>query len=84
LLMFNVCVNAVVGEWLHQTLGADAARQGVGDDVATWLVAFYINDGLVASRDPVWLSHTMSNQTEYGVADVYLTKRSCLLLFLVL
>jgi hypothetical protein len=55
LLMFNVCVDAVVREWLHQVLGDDAACRGIGDDVAEWLVAFYIDDGLVASRDPVWL-----------------------------
>ncbi len=55
LLMFNVCVDAIVREWLYQTLGDDAAREGIGDDVAQWLVAFYIDDGLVASRDPVWL-----------------------------
>jgi hypothetical protein len=54
-LMFNMCVDAVVREWLHQVLGDDAARGGIGDDVAEWLVAFYIDDGLVASRDPVWL-----------------------------
>jgi hypothetical protein len=55
LLMFNVCVNTVVREWLHQTLGDDAARQGIGDKVAKWMVAFYIDNGSVASRDPVWL-----------------------------
>jgi hypothetical protein len=58
LLMFNMCVNAVVREWLHQVLGDDAAHGGIGDDVAEWLVAFYIDDGLVASRDPVWLSNS--------------------------
>jgi hypothetical protein len=55
LLMFNVCVYAVVREWFHQTLGDDAARQGIRDEVAKWLVAFYIDNGLVASRDPIWL-----------------------------
>jgi hypothetical protein len=55
LIMFNVCVDAVVREWLHQMLGDDTARQGIGDKVAKWMVAFYIDDGLVASRDPVWL-----------------------------
>ena len=55
MLMLNVCVDAVVREWLHQMLGDDAARQGIGDEVAKRLVAFYIEDGLVASRDPVWL-----------------------------
>ncbi len=36
-------------------LGDDATWGGIGNDVAKWLVAFYIEDGLVASRDPVWL-----------------------------
>jgi hypothetical protein len=54
LLVFNVCVDAVVREWLHQMLGDNAAREGIGDDVAE-LVAFYIDNGLIASRDPVWL-----------------------------
>jgi hypothetical protein len=46
---------AVVREWLHQAIGDNAMRKGIGDDVANWLVAFYIDNGLVASRDPVWL-----------------------------
>jgi hypothetical protein len=54
-LMFNVCVDAVVREWLCQTLDEDAARDGTGDQVAEMLVVFYVNDGLIASRDPVWL-----------------------------
>ncbi len=33
-LMFNVCVNALIREWLHQTLGEDADRDGIGDCVA--------------------------------------------------
>jgi hypothetical protein len=60
LLMFNLCVDAVVREWLHQTLGDDAARQGIGDEVAKWMVAFYIDDGLVASWDPVWLQSSFN------------------------
>jgi hypothetical protein len=50
-----VCVDAVVREWLRQTLGDDTARQGIGDKVAKWMVAFYIDDRLVSIRDPVWL-----------------------------
>ncbi len=34
LLMFNVCVDAVVREWLHHAIGDDAARKGIGDDLA--------------------------------------------------
>jgi hypothetical protein len=54
-LMFNLCVNAMVREWLHQTLGEEVARDGLGACMVQILVAFYINDGLIASRDPVWL-----------------------------
>ena len=57
-IMFNVCVNAVVREWLHQTLGEEAARDGIGDRVAETLVTFYVDDGLIASRDPVWLQES--------------------------
>jgi hypothetical protein len=38
--MFNVCVDAVIREWLHRTLGDDAACDGIGDPVAQILVAF--------------------------------------------
>ncbi len=53
--MFNVCVDAVVREWLYQALSDDTMRKGIGDDVAELLVAFSIDYGLVASREPVWL-----------------------------
>jgi len=58
-LMFNVCVDAVIREWLHQTLGEAAARDGLGDQVAKKLVAFYVDDGLIASRDPAWLQESL-------------------------
>jgi hypothetical protein len=54
-LMFNVCVDAVVREWLCQMLDKNAARDRIGNRVAEMLVAFYLDDGLIASRDPVWL-----------------------------
>jgi hypothetical protein len=47
--MFNVCVDAVVRKWLHQTLDEDAAQDRVGGQVAEILVAFYVNDRLLAS-----------------------------------
>jgi hypothetical protein len=58
-LIFNVCVDAVVRAWLHQMLGEEAARDGLGDRVAEILVAFYVDDGLIASRDPVWLQESL-------------------------
>ncbi len=30
-LMFNVCVDAIVSEWLCQTLDKDAAQDGIGN-----------------------------------------------------
>jgi hypothetical protein len=36
-------------------LGEEATRNGLGDCVAEILVAFYIDDGLIASCNPVWL-----------------------------
>ena len=57
-LSFNVCVDAVVREWLHQTLGEEVTRNGLGDCVAEILVVFYVDDGLIASRDPVWLQES--------------------------
>ncbi len=48
-LMLNLCVDAVVREWLHQTLDEDAAQDEIGNQVAKILVAFYIDDELLAS-----------------------------------
>jgi hypothetical protein len=56
--MFNVCVNALVREWLHQMLGEEAARNGLGECVVEILVVFYVDDGLIASHDPVWLQES--------------------------
>jgi hypothetical protein len=53
--MFNVCVDAVVREWLYQTLDKDIARNGIGNRMAKILVAFYIDDELIVTRDPFWL-----------------------------
>jgi hypothetical protein len=39
-----MCVDAVVREWLPQAIGDDATQEGIGDDVAKWLVAFYIDN----------------------------------------
>ncbi len=57
-LMFNACVDAVVREWIHQMLGGEAAHNGLRDRVVKILVAFYVEDGLVASQDPVWLQES--------------------------
>ncbi len=48
-LMFNVCVDAIVREWLYQMLDKDAAQDKKGDQMAEILVAFYVDNGLLAS-----------------------------------
>jgi hypothetical protein len=58
LLMFNVCVDAIVCEWLSQTLVEEAPHGGLGDRVVKILVAFYVDVGLIASCDPIWLQES--------------------------
>jgi hypothetical protein len=48
-LVFDVCVYAIVREWLHPMLDEDAAQDGISNQVAEILVAFYVDDGLLAS-----------------------------------
>ncbi len=56
--MFNVCVDAVIREWLRWTLGEEAA-QGRFEEASREIVAFFVDDGLVGSRDPVWLQSAL-------------------------
>jgi hypothetical protein len=59
-LMFNVCVNAVVREWLRQCLGDDAAWLGIGKSVRDHVVVFFVNDGLVRARCLEWLQSSFT------------------------
>ncbi len=36
-------------------LGDNAARDGLGEDARNHMVAFFVDDGLVAARCPEWL-----------------------------
>jgi hypothetical protein len=55
-LIFNVVVDAVVREWLRRTLDDDAAQDGLlMAQIATRMVSFYVDDGVLLVRDPVWL-----------------------------
>jgi hypothetical protein len=59
-LMFNVCVDAVVREWLRQCLGDDTAWMGIGEAVRDHVVAFIVDDGLVTARCPEWLQSSFT------------------------
>ncbi len=54
-LVFNVCVDCVVREWLWQVLGEDVAQDGVGNLVGDQCIAFFVNNWLVAGRCREWL-----------------------------
>ena len=43
-------------EWLRRTLDINAARDGLSmAQSATRMVSFYVDDGVLSARDPVWL-----------------------------
>jgi hypothetical protein len=54
-LMFNVCVDAVVREWLRQMLGDNTAQSKMGKALHNNVVEFFVNDGLVVARCLEWL-----------------------------
>ncbi len=54
-LMFNVCVNCIIREWLHQVMGDKVAQEGVGNAVRNQCIAFFVDDRLVSARCPEWL-----------------------------
>jgi hypothetical protein len=57
-IMFNVCVDAVIREWLCWMINEDAAS-GVFSEACREIVAFFFDNGLVGSRDPIWLLSAM-------------------------
>ncbi len=62
--MFNVCVDCVIREWFHQVMGDDVAWEGVGDAVRNQCIAFFVDDGLVSARCPVWLQSSFDIFTQ--------------------
>jgi hypothetical protein len=57
-LMFNVCVDAVIREWLWRMMNKEAAN-GIFAEASREIVAFFVDNGLVRSRDPIWLQVTL-------------------------
>ena len=52
-------VDAAVREWLRQTLREDVARGEIGEEIRRLLTAFYVDDGVLASTDPVFLQDAL-------------------------
>jgi hypothetical protein len=57
-IMFNVCVDAVIREWLRRMINEDAASR-VFSEACREIVAFFVDAGLVRWRDPIWLKSAM-------------------------
>jgi hypothetical protein len=51
-LMFNVCVDAVIMEWLCRRTNEEAARR-VFSEACREIVAFFVDNGLAGSRDSI-------------------------------
>ncbi len=50
--MFNVCVDAVIREWLWRMIDKEAAH-GRFANASREIVAFFVDNRLVGSRDPL-------------------------------
>ena len=53
--ILNLMVDAVIREWLRSQLGAEVANLGISDQIRVLLATSYADDGLIQSRDPVFL-----------------------------
>ena len=49
--IFNIMVDAIVREWLWETMGEEAANMGVGAAVRIFAALFYVNDQYIAFTD---------------------------------
>ena len=50
--VFNVMVNTITREWIHQIDGDDSTRFGMGEEIQNFLVIFYADDGIIQARCP--------------------------------
>jgi hypothetical protein len=57
-LMFNVCVDAVISEWLCRTINEEATGR-VFSEACREIIASFVDNGLVGLRDHVWLQSAM-------------------------
>ena len=57
--IFDTMVDAIVREWLRRTIGDGAMAAGIGEEIRSFLAAFYADDGLIQSRDPARLQTSL-------------------------
>ena len=54
--IFNVAVEIVVSNWLSLTFEDNSATHDIpGMEVGRWMGVFYVDGGVIISRDPEWL-----------------------------
>jgi len=76
--IFNVVVDAIVQYWLSLVIDDSSEVDGLGMMVQEWLVLFYVDDGLIASRNAEWLQMVIERLWSYSSALGYgriLTRR---------
>ena len=56
--MFNVCDDAVIREWFCWTIDKEAPH-GEFAVACREIVVFFVDNGLVGSRNPIWLQRAL-------------------------
>lgn len=62
--IFNIVVDAIVRYWLSLVVDDGSEVDGLGMTVQEWLVLFYADDGLIASRNAEWLQMAINRLAE--------------------
>ena len=57
-------VNTIIREWMKQMLSAEAANNGIGEEVRLLLACFYADNSLIALRDPDFLQRAFDTLTD--------------------
>ena len=53
-------VDVIVREWMRQVMGPEAAAGGVGLEIRKLLACVYVDDGIIALRNPVFLQECIN------------------------
>ena len=62
--IFNLMVDTIIQEWMKQMLSAEAANNGIGEEVRLLLACFYTDNSLIALRDPDFLQQAFDTLTD--------------------
>ena len=62
--IFNILTDCVIRKWLADVLPGAEDTVGIGLRVKKFLSCFFADDGIIASRDPVWLQQAIDRLVE--------------------